>query len=96
MGLTAGTANGSSSSCKDRTGFDVPAGGASSTAGASRAPRADSAGDEDADDEEPLLDDAIIAIALEGRVSDERGTLRTQCLWMNFFFTILVVVRLKR
>jgi hypothetical protein len=42
------------------------------------------------------LDDAVIAIALEGRVSDERRTLRTQCLWMNFFFTILAVVRLKR
>jgi hypothetical protein len=72
--LTVGAVAGSSS-YKDRTGFDVPAGGASSTTGASRAPRADSAGDEDANDEEPSLDDAVIATALEGRVSDERRTL---------------------
>jgi hypothetical protein len=34
-GLTAGAATGSSSARKDGTSFDVPAGGASSTAGAS-------------------------------------------------------------
>jgi hypothetical protein len=71
-------------------------GGASSTAGASRAPRADNTSDEDADDEESSLDDAILTTVLEGRVSDEHGTLRMQRLGINFFFTILVVVRLKR
>jgi hypothetical protein len=96
MGLIAGATAGSSSSRKDETGFDVSAGGASSTAGASRAPRADNANDEDADDEEPPLNGAIITTALERRASDERGTLLTQCLWINFFFTILAVVRLKR
>jgi hypothetical protein len=96
MGLTTGVANGSSSSRKDRTDFDVLAGGASSTARASRAPRADDTGDDDADDEEPPLNGAIITTALQGRASDERDTLLTQRLWINFFFTILAVVRLKR
>jgi hypothetical protein len=96
MGLTTGAAVGSSSSHKDRTGLDVLAGGASSTIEASRAPRANNAGNEDADDEESPLDDAIITMVLEGQASDERGTLRTQRLRMNFFFTILAVVKLKR
>jgi hypothetical protein len=96
MRLTTGAVAGSSYSRKDETSFDVPAGRASSTTGASRTPRANDAGDKDADDEEPSLDGAVITTALEGRVSDERGTLRTQRLWINFFFTILVVVRLKR
>jgi hypothetical protein len=96
MGLTAGAVARSSSSRKDETGFDVSAGGASSTAGASRAPRADNAVDEDADDKEPPLNSAVITIALERRASNERGTSRTQRLWINFFFTILAVVRLKR
>jgi hypothetical protein len=96
MRLTAGAVAGSSSSRKDEIGFDVPAGGASSTAGASQTPRANDADDEDADDEEPSLDGAVITTALEGRASDEPGTLRTQRLWINFSFTILVVVRLKR
>jgi hypothetical protein len=65
-GLTAGAAAGSSSSRKGGTGFDVLVGGTSSTARASRAPRADDAGDEDADDEEPPLDGAVITTALEG------------------------------
>jgi hypothetical protein len=94
-GLTAGAAARSSSARKDGTGFDVPVGGASSTTRASRAPRADDAGDEDADDEEPPLDGAIITTALEGQASDERGTLRTQRIWINFFFTISAMVRLK-
>jgi hypothetical protein len=96
MGLTAGAAAGSSSSRKDGTSLDVPAGGASFTTGASRAPRDDDTGDKDADNEESLLDDTILTIVPEGRASDERGTLRMQRLWMNVFFTILVVVRLKR
>jgi hypothetical protein len=95
-GLTTGAAAGSSSARKDRTSFDVPVGEASSTAGASRAPRVDDVGDEDADDEESSHDDAIITTAFEGRASDERSTLRTQRLWINFFFTILAMVRLKR
>jgi hypothetical protein len=94
--LIAGATTGSSSSRKDGTGFDVPAGGASSTAEASRTPRANDVGDEYADDEELPLDGAVITTALEGRASDERGTLRTQRLWINFFFTIFIVVRLKR
>jgi hypothetical protein len=94
--LTSGAAAGSSSSRKDGTGFDVPAGRASSTAGASQTPRANDTDDEDADDEEPPLDGAIITTALEGRVSDERGTLWMQRLWINFLFTILAMVRLKR
>jgi hypothetical protein len=95
-GLTAGAAARSSTSHKDGTGFDVLAGGASFSTGAPQAPRDDDTSSKDADDEEPLLNGATIVIALEGRASDERGTLWTQCLWMNFFFTILAVVRLKR
>jgi hypothetical protein len=64
--LIVGVAAGSSSARKDGTGLDVLAGGASSTARASRAPRVDDAGDEDANNEEPLLDGAIITTALEG------------------------------
>jgi hypothetical protein len=92
MGLTAGATAGSTSSRKDETGLDVSTVGASFTTGASRALRDDDANDGDADDEESPLDDAI----LEGRASDEHGTLRTQRLWMNFLFTILAMVRLKR
>jgi hypothetical protein len=65
-GSTAGVAAESSFSYKDGTDFNVPADRASSTTRASRAPRADSVGDEDADDEELLLNDAVIATALEG------------------------------
>jgi hypothetical protein len=71
-------------------------GGASCTTGASQAPRADDAGDKDADDEESPLDDAVLTTVLEGRASDQHGTLWTQRLGINFFFTILAVVRLKR
>jgi hypothetical protein len=42
------------------------------------------------------LDDVAIAIALDGRASDERGTLWTQCLWMNFFFTILAMAKIEK
>jgi hypothetical protein len=64
--LTVGAAAGSSFTRKDGTSFDVPAGGASSTAGASRTPRPNDASDEDADDEEPPLDGVFITTALEG------------------------------
>jgi hypothetical protein len=95
-GLTAGAATGSSTSHEDRTGFDVPADRASFSTGAPKTLGDDDAGDEEAEDEEFPLDDITIVTALEGRASDERGTLRTQCLWMKFFFTILAVVKLKR
>jgi hypothetical protein len=65
MGLTTGAVAGSSSSRKDGTGLDVLTGGASSTPGASRAPRDDDASDEDADDEETPLDDTILTTVLE-------------------------------
>jgi hypothetical protein len=94
--LTTRAATGSSSSHKDGTDFDVPLGGASSTARATRTPRANDTDDEDANDEEPPLDVAIITIALEGQASDERGTLWMEHFWINFFFTILAMVRLKR
>jgi hypothetical protein len=64
--LTTGATAGSSSSHKDETSFDVLAGGASSTARASRTPRANDASDKDADDEELPLDGAVITTALEG------------------------------
>jgi hypothetical protein len=89
MRLTIGAAAGSSTSRKDGTSFDVPADGASFSIGAPQTPRDDDVGDEEADDEEPPLDDAAIITALGGRVNDERGTLQTQRLWMNFFFTVI-------
>jgi hypothetical protein len=92
--LTAGAAAGPSSFHKVGTGVDVLAGGASSTTEASRTPRVNGA--EDNDDEDLPLDDAAKIAALGERASDECGTLRMQRLWINFFFTILVVARLKR
>jgi hypothetical protein len=94
--LTIGAATGSSTSHEDGTGLDLSVGRTSFSTGAPQTPRDDDSDDEEADDEEPLLDKATIIIALKGRVSDERGTLRTQRLWMNFFFTILAVSKLKR
>jgi hypothetical protein len=64
-GWTTGAAA-RSSSHKDGTGFDVPTGEASSTTGASQAPRADDTNDKDVDDEEPPLNGAVITTALEG------------------------------
>jgi hypothetical protein len=90
-GLTAGAAVGSSTFREDGTGFDVLAGRASFSTGAPQTP-----GDDDAGDEEPLLDEDTIITALKGRVGDERRTLRTQRLWMNFFFTILAMAKSKR
>jgi hypothetical protein len=66
MGLTIGAAAGSSTSREDGTGFDVLAGGASFSARAPQTPRDNDAGDEEADDEEPPLDDAAIVTTLEG------------------------------
>jgi hypothetical protein len=45
-------------------------------------------GAEDDDDEDPLLDTATKIATLGERASNERGTLQTQRLWINFFFTI--------
>jgi hypothetical protein len=95
-GLTAGAANGSSTSREDGVGFDVPIGGASFSTRAPKTPGDDDAEDKEAKDEEFLLDDVAIVTTLEGRASDERGTLRTQRLWMNFFFTILAVAKIEK
>jgi hypothetical protein len=94
--LVVGVAAGSSSFRKDGTSVDVLTGGAFSTTGASRTLRANDADNEDDDDEERLLDDVAKTATLGEQASNERGTLRTQRLWINFFFTILVVARLKR
>jgi hypothetical protein len=94
--LTIGATPGSSSFRKEGTGIDVLAGGAFSTTEASRTPRDNDAGNEDDDDEDPPLDDAAKIVALGERASDERSTLWTHRLWINFFFTILAVARLKR
>jgi hypothetical protein len=64
-----------------------------STTKASRTPRDNGA--EDDDDEDPPLDAATKTVALGERASDERGTLRMQRLWINFF-TIFAMTRLKR
>jgi hypothetical protein len=93
MRLTAGAAPGSLSFHKEGTGVDVLEGGAFSTTEASRTPRDNDANNENDDDEEPLLDNTAKIVALGERASDEHGTLRTQRLWINFFFTILVVAR---
>jgi hypothetical protein len=71
-------------------------GGAFSTTEASRTPRDNDAGNEDDDDEDPSLDVATKTATLREQASDKRGTLRMQRLWINFFFTILAVARLKR
>jgi hypothetical protein len=80
--------------CKEGTSIDVLAGGAFSTTEASRTPRDNGA--EDDDDEDPLIDATAKTAVLGERASDERGTLRTQRLWINFFFTILAAAILKR
>jgi hypothetical protein len=92
--LAAGAAVGSSSFHKVETNVDVLVGRAFSTTEASQTLRDNGA--EDDDDEDLLLDVAAKTTALGERASDECGTLRTQCLWINFFFTILAVARLKR
>jgi hypothetical protein len=91
--LTARAATGSSTSHEDGIGFDVSVGGASFSTGAPKTLGDDDTDNEEAEDKEFLLDDVAIVTTLEGRASDERGTLRTQRLWMNFFFTILDVAK---
>jgi hypothetical protein len=94
-GLTVEAATGSSTSHEDGTGFDVPVDGASFSTRAPKTLGDDNADDKEAEDKEFPLDDVAIVTTLEGRASNERGTLRTQCLWINFF-TILVVAKSKR
>jgi hypothetical protein len=90
--LAIGAAAGSSSFCKDGTIVNVLAGGAFSTARASRTPKDNENSNKD-DDKDPPLDGAAVTTALEGRASDEHDTLWTQRIWMNFFFTILATTR---
>jgi hypothetical protein len=94
--FTARAATGSSTYCEDGTGSDVPAGGASFSTRAPKSPGDDDTGDEEAEDEEFLLNDVAIVTTLEGRASDERGTLQMQRLWMNFCFTILAMAKIKK
>jgi hypothetical protein len=96
IGLTAGAIAGSSTSREDRTGFDVSASEISFSTEAPQTSRDDDSDDEEADDEEPSLDKVTRITALKGRASDERGTLQTQRLWMNFFFTILAVAKIEK
>jgi hypothetical protein len=77
-GLTVGATAGSSTFREDGTSFDVPVGETSFSTRAPRTPRNDDTGDEEADDEEPSLDEVTIIIALKGRADNERRTLRTQ------------------
>jgi hypothetical protein len=82
---------------KGRTSIDVSTSGAFSTTRASRTPKDDDANNEDDDDDEDLsLDDAATTAALRERTSNERGTLWMHRLWINFFFVILAMARLKR
>jgi hypothetical protein len=78
--LTTRAATRPSFFCKGRTGVDVPTSGAFSTTR--------DVGNEDDDEEDFSLDDAATTAALGERTSDERGTLRTHHLWINFFFVI--------
>jgi hypothetical protein len=93
MRLAAGAAARSSSFHKVGNNIDVLAGGSFSTTEASQTPRDNGAKDDD--DEDPPLDATAKTTALGERASDERGTLRTQHLWINFF-TIFAMARLKR
>jgi hypothetical protein len=86
--LTTGAATRPSFLCKGRTGVDVLTSETFSTV--------EDADNEDDDDENLLLDEAATTPALGERTSDERGTLRIHHLWINFFFIILAVARLKR
>jgi hypothetical protein len=81
---------------KGRTGIDVPTSGAFSTARASRTPKDDDANNEDDDDEDLPLDDAATTAALGEQTSNKHGTLWMHRLWINFFFVILAMARLKR
>jgi hypothetical protein len=86
--LTTGVATRPSFFCKGRTGVDVLTSGTFSTIG--------DASNEDDDDKDLSLDEAATTPALGERTSDERGTLQMHHLWINFFFIILAMARLKR
>jgi hypothetical protein len=94
--LAIGAAARPSSFRKGGTDTDVLTSRAFSTAGASRTPKDDNADNKDGDDEDLALDDVAITAALGKRTSDEQGTLWTHCLWINFFFVILAMARLKK
>jgi hypothetical protein len=64
--LAVGVIAGSSSFHKYGTSVDVLVGGAFSTTGASRTPRANDANNEDDDGEEPPLNSADVTTTLEG------------------------------
>jgi hypothetical protein len=91
--LAIGATARSSSFHKVGNNIDVLAGGSFSTTEASQTPKDNGA--EDDDDEDPLLDAATKTTTLGERASDERDTLRTHRLWINFF-TIFAMARLKR
>jgi hypothetical protein len=81
---------------KGRTNIDVPTSRAFSTIRASRTPKDNDANKKYDDDEDLLLDDVATIVTLGERTSDKRGTLWMHHLWINFFFVILAMARLKR
>jgi len=83
--VTTGVAEGSSFFYRGTTGADVPTRGAFPTTGG--------AGNE-GDDEDLPLDDSTTAVLGE-RTSEERDTLRTLCLWMNFFVIVAMAKQLR-
>jgi hypothetical protein len=86
--LTTGAATRPSFFYKGGTGVYVPTSGAFSTVGDA---------DNDDDYEENLLLDAAATTTASGeRTSDERGILWMHHLWINFFFVILAMARLKK
>jgi hypothetical protein len=94
--LAIGAAARPSSFHKGRTNVDVLTSRAFFTAGASQTPKYDDANNKDDDDEDLSLDDATTTVAFGERTSDECGTLQMHRLWINFFFVILAMARLKR
>ena len=83
--VTTGAAEGSSF-YRGTTGADVPTRRAFPTTGG--------VGNE-GDDEDLPLDDSATTVLGE-RTSKERDTLRTLCLWMNFFFVIISMAKQLR
>jgi hypothetical protein len=86
--LTIGAAARPSFFFKDRIDVDVLTSGAFSTAR--------DAGNGDDYEEYLLLDNATTTTASGERTSDECDTLQMHRLWINFFFVILAMARLKR
>jgi len=82
--VTTGAAKGSSF-CRGTTGADVPTRGAFPTTGG--------AGNEGNDEDLPL--DAAATTVLGEQTSEERDTLWTLCLWMNFFVIMAMAKQLR-